>query len=192
MATYTTKPIQTAQTLYGGKPNFPPRDNPNQLKDLAMQKDFSMWKSNQLDFQKEAMAQNAKKEAMAKEAMAKNAMVGVLPKPMPPMQRLPVGNPINGMGGNGMMGGGIKLNSYAPPPPMGPVGMGQKPPLPMGMEQKPPPPMGMGMPGVGMAKGFGMKKGGAVKAKSKGAKMSSASKRGDGIAQRGKTRGRMV
>lgn len=43
---------------------------------------------------------------------------------------------------------------------------------------------------------YGMKKGGAVKAKSKMksgvSKSSSASKRGDGIAQRGKTKGRMV
>lgn len=38
----------------------------------------------------------------------------------------------------------------------------------------------------------GMKKGGAVKAYAKGGKVSSASSRGDGIAQRGKTKGRMV
>lgn len=38
----------------------------------------------------------------------------------------------------------------------------------------------------------GMKKGGKVKAMAKGGKVSSASSRGDGIAQRGKTRGRMV
>lgn len=37
-----------------------------------------------------------------------------------------------------------------------------------------------------------MKKGGAVKAYAKGGKVSSASSRGDGIAQRGKTRGKMV
>lgn len=37
-----------------------------------------------------------------------------------------------------------------------------------------------------------MKKGGAVKAYAKGGKVSSASSRGDGIAQRGKTKGRMV
>lgn len=37
----------------------------------------------------------------------------------------------------------------------------------------------------------GMKKGGSVKMKA-GGKVSSASKRGDGIAQRGKTKGRMV
>lgn len=42
--------------------------------------------------------------------------------------------------------------------------------------------------------GAGMKKGGKVKAKAyaKGGTVSSASKRGDGIAQRGKTKGRMV
>jgi hypothetical protein len=38
----------------------------------------------------------------------------------------------------------------------------------------------------------GMKKGGKVKTMAKGGKVSSASSRGDGIAQRGKTRGRMV
>lgn len=38
---------------------------------------------------------------------------------------------------------------------------------------------------------IGMKKGGAVKSHSSGGSMSSASKRGDGIAQRGKTRGRI-
>jgi hypothetical protein len=40
-----------------------------------------------------------------------------------------------------------------------------------------------------------MKRGGKVKAKTKSSskpKMSTASRRGDGIAQRGKTRGRMV
>lgn len=37
-----------------------------------------------------------------------------------------------------------------------------------------------------------MKKGGAVKAYAKGGKVSSASSRGDGIAQRGKTKGRIV
>jgi hypothetical protein len=48
---------------------------------------------------------------------------------------------------------------------------------------------GLGGVGAGM-----MKKGGAVKSKSyaKGGTVSSASKRGDGIAQRGKTKGRMV
>lgn len=44
---------------------------------------------------------------------------------------------------------------------------------------------GVGMPPIGAP---GMKKGGKVKAKAK----SSASKRGDGIAQRGKTKGRFV
>lgn len=38
----------------------------------------------------------------------------------------------------------------------------------------------------------GMKKGGAVKKMASGGSVSSASKRGDGIAQRGKTRGRLV
>ena len=41
------------------------------------------------------------------------------------------------------------------------------------------------------ALGWGMKKGGAVKIKS-GGKANNASKRGDGIAQRGKTKGRLV
>ena len=49
-----------------------------------------------------------------------------------------------------------------------------------------------GMAPQGMApQAPGMKKGGAVKAKAK-SKSSSASKRADGIAQRGKTKGRMV
>lgn len=39
---------------------------------------------------------------------------------------------------------------------------------------------------------MGFKKGGAVKKMAKGGKVSSASSRGDGCAQRGKTRGRMV
>jgi len=38
---------------------------------------------------------------------------------------------------------------------------------------------------------FGMKKGGKVKKMASGGKVSSASKRADGIAQRGKTKGRM-
>jgi hypothetical protein len=38
----------------------------------------------------------------------------------------------------------------------------------------------------------GMKKGGNVKKMKKGGSVSSASKRADGIAQRGRTRGRMV
>ena len=55
---------------------------------------------------------------------------------------------------------------------------------PQGMPMTPAP---QGMP---MApQGQGMKKGGTVRAKSKS---SSASKRGDGIAKRGKTKGRMV
>jgi hypothetical protein len=37
----------------------------------------------------------------------------------------------------------------------------------------------------------GMKKGGAVKKMASGGSVSSASSRGDGIAQRGKTRGKM-
>ena len=41
-------------------------------------------------------------------------------------------------------------------------------------------------------KGLGMKKGGKVKKMASGGKVSSASSRGDGCAQRGKTRGRMV
>jgi hypothetical protein len=40
--------------------------------------------------------------------------------------------------------------------------------------------------------GMTMKKGGKVKGYAKGGSVASASKRGDGIAQRGKTRGRMV
>jgi hypothetical protein len=50
-------------------------------------------------------------------------------------------------------------------------------------------PVGGGMDGVG-----GMKRGGKVKKMASGgmtSKVSSASKRGDGIAQRGKTKGKM-
>jgi hypothetical protein len=42
-----------------------------------------------------------------------------------------------------------------------------------------------------MSRGYNMKKGGAVKAKAK-PKASSASKRADGCAVKGKTRGRMI
>jgi hypothetical protein len=55
-----------------------------------------------------------------------------------------------------------------------------------------------GAPALGKMGGMGMKKGGSVKASKMGAvkqskpSMGSASKRGDGIAQRGKTKGRMV
>jgi hypothetical protein len=57
---------------------------------------------------------------------------------------------------------------------------------------------GVGVAGItgsgdfgGLKKTLGMKKGGKVKAYAKGGSVSSASSRGDGIAQRGKTRGRM-
>jgi hypothetical protein len=43
-----------------------------------------------------------------------------------------------------------------------------------------------------MSPGVTMKKGGKVKGYAKGGSVASASKRGDGIAQRGKTKGRMV
>ena len=44
----------------------------------------------------------------------------------------------------------------------------------------------------GLTAGLGMKKGGKVKKMAKGGSVGSASKRADGIAQRGKTRGKMV
>ena len=50
------------------------------------------------------------------------------------------------------------------------------------------PPRGRGIGGMGAA----MKKGGAVKKKAKGGTVSSASKRGDGCAIKGKTKGRFV
>lgn len=60
----------------------------------------------------------------------------------------------------------------------------------MQQQALPPAPMG-GMAGMGAVRAF--KKGGAVKAAPvKTATKSSASRRGDGIAQRGKTKGRMV
>ena len=43
-----------------------------------------------------------------------------------------------------------------------------------------------------LSSGMTMKKGGKVKGYAKGGSVSSASRRGDGIAQRGKTKGRMV
>ena len=46
--------------------------------------------------------------------------------------------------------------------------------------------------GMGLAKKMGMKKGGAVKKMASGGKVSSASKRGDGCAVKGKTKGRIV
>ena len=55
-----------------------------------------------------------------------------------------------------------------------------------------------GSPALGKMGGMGFKKGGSVKASKMGAvkqskpSMGSASKRGDGIAQRGKTKGRIV
>lgn len=47
-------------------------------------------------------------------------------------------------------------------------------------------------PMAGVNPTIGMKKGGKVSSTSKSSKVSSASKRADGIAQRGKTKGRMV
>lgn len=67
---------------------------------------------------------------------------------------------------------------------------------PMGLMM---PPRRMGVPGAvpgtyaEMARGMGgMKKGGAVKKKAKGGTVSSASKRADGCAVKGKTKGRFV
>jgi hypothetical protein len=72
------------------------------------------------------------------------------------------------------------------------------------ISEAPPPQMqskmqiGKVIPALGKMGGTGMKKGGSVKASRMGAvkqskpSMGSASKRGDGIAQRGKTKGRMV
>jgi hypothetical protein len=72
------------------------------------------------------------------------------------------------MGGPGMAPQGM---------PMAPQGMAPQGMAPQGMAPQAP----------------GMKKGGAVKAKAKAkSKSSSASKRADGIAQRGKTKGRMI
>ena len=117
--------------------------------------------------------------------------------------------------GNGMpppgMGGGM------PPPPMGsrpppiysntPPPMGSTPPpigdmqLPAGMQgalQEAAAKINAGSPALGKMGGMGFKKGGSVKASKMGAvkqskpSMGSASKRGDGIAQRGKTKGRMI
>ena len=50
----------------------------------------------------------------------------------------------------------------------------------------------LGRFGAAAAKGLGMKKGGAVKKMASGGKVSSASKRGDGCAIKGKTKGKMV
>lgn len=50
----------------------------------------------------------------------------------------------------------------------------------------------LGQQGTSKSPGMTMKKGGKVKGYAKGGSVSYASKRGDGIAQRGKTKGRMV
>ena len=51
---------------------------------------------------------------------------------------------------------------------------------------------GGGFGGSGTSPGMTMKRGGAVKGYAKGGMVGSASKRGDGIAQRGKTKGRVL
>lgn len=51
---------------------------------------------------------------------------------------------------------------------------------------------GGGFGGSGTSPGMTMKRGGAVKGYAKGGMVGSASKRGDGIAQRGKTKGRVI
>ena len=51
---------------------------------------------------------------------------------------------------------------------------------------------GGGFGGSGTSSGMTMKRGGAVKGYAKGGMVGSASKRGDGIAQRGKTKGRVI
>ena len=53
-------------------------------------------------------------------------------------------------------------------------------------------PRGAGFVPVGALRASGMKKGGAVKKRAKGGSTSSASKRGDGCAIKGKTKGRFV
>ena len=94
--------------------------------------------------------------------------------------------------GGGMTGGPMR----PPPMPTGPGGGPttggpmRPPPMPSGPTSNPPtsmPPGGMG--------GAMMKRGGKVKSMSSGgsaSKAPSASRRGDGIAQRGKTKGRFV
>ena len=51
---------------------------------------------------------------------------------------------------------------------------------------------GGGFGGSGTSSGMTLKRGGAVKGYAKGGMVGSASKRGDGIAQRGKTKGRVI
>lgn len=63
--------------------------------------------------------------------------------------------------------------------------------IPVGKDQTITPSIGKGQIGVTYTV-RGLKKGGEVKKMASGGKVSSASKRGDGIAQRGKTRGRTV
>jgi hypothetical protein len=113
-----------------------------------------------------------------------------------------------------------KLGNYGPPPSlpaqMGPQQAAQQTAMPQGMgpmgpqqaAQQTAMPLGDGFKGAGAGAGFGapptgpqfnpaslqgkpMKKGGAVKKMASGGTTSSASKRADGIAQRGKTRGKM-
>lgn len=106
----------------------------------------------------------------------------------PPPPRMPMGGmgppsrmPMGGMSPRPTMGG--RLGAAGGAPAMG--GMGPRPP--MGMRQGQ---LAAAVPQ--MMRGMGMKKGGAVKAFAKGGKVSSASSRGDGIAQRGKTKGKLV
>ena len=63
--------------------------------------------------------------------------------------------------------------------------------VPVGKDQSITPYLGKGQVGVTYTV-RGLKQGGEVKKTASSGKVSSASKRGDGIAQRGKTRGRMV
>jgi hypothetical protein len=52
--------------------------------------------------------------------------------------------------------------------------------------------LGASLAGMGALRASGMKKGGTVKKMAKGGSTSSASKRGDGCAIKGKTKGRFV
>ena len=121
---------------------------------------------------------------------------GIFSRPPPNQMSGPVrpmgsmgGVPARSMGPTGSMGG------MPPPPPPSQVPQSYLDALQSAMRNPPPQQSSLqdavrGL-GGGMG-GMGMKKGGAVKAYAKGGKVSSASSRGDGIAQRGKTKGKFV
>ena len=123
-----------------------------------------------------------------------SGMLKGLPQGQAPAARLGAVGGAPAMAGPPVMGGRLGA-------PGGMGGMGGR----LGAAGNTPPPMGMqrgqlasAIPNMNTMSGTPMKKGGSVKASKMGLvkqskpSMGSASKRGDGIAQRGKTKGRIV